>query len=126
MVQIFEGYSQAINFAQTESNKINRKLYVFLIRTNGVQYAVADELSKDKVNGKLMGEYGKQIAHPHLQKEVFVAPKEVVIPDKKEEVKEGTPIVVKGLSKEVNEITEEPKTEEVKEVDSKEEKEVYE
>ena len=73
-----------------------------------------------------MGEYGKQIAHPHLQKEVFVAPKEVVIPDKKEEVKEETPIVVSHLSKEVYEVTEEPKTEEVKEVDSKEEKEVYE
>lgn len=126
MIQIFEGHTQAINFAQTESNKINRKLYVFLIRVNGVQYAVADELSKDKVNGKLMGEYGQQITHPHLQKRDFVANRAIVIPDKKEEVKEYTPIVVNELLKEVDGMTKEPKTEEVKGVDSKEEKEVYE
>lgn len=79
MTQTFQGLQPAIDFAQVESKKQNKKLYVFLTRRDGVQYIVADAIGRLAVVGKLMGEYGSD--------PVIVKPPVVIPPPAKVEEK---------------------------------------
>lgn len=109
MIQTFQGLQPAIDFAQIESKKQNKKLFVFLTRRDGVQYMVTDAIGRLAIVGKLMGEYGSDpviikpiipIPTPAIETKIeekvepVDLPKEVVAPIVEEEKTEA-PIIEK-------------------------------
>lgn len=59
MKQYFEGSAQAINFAQQESKRLNKKFHVYILRDSGVRYAVCDSIGAQDMPGKRLETYGE-------------------------------------------------------------------
>lgn len=57
MKQIFEGYGPARDFAQVESKKLNKELYVVKSATGGIHYYVTPDGSKVAPGEKILGHY---------------------------------------------------------------------
>lgn len=81
MKQTFEGQSTAVNFAQTESKKMGKKLSVFLTRTSGVQYVVCDSKDAETIVGKLLGSYGEDVVVKPIQPIPVIEVKPEPIPE---------------------------------------------
>lgn len=62
MKKTFEGYNEAVSFAQSESRKLGKKTYVFITRKAGIQYVVTDTENFKSVDGKLRKEFGQDPA----------------------------------------------------------------
>lgn len=80
MKQIFQGHNQAISFAQAEAKKQSKKMFVYLIRANGVEYAVVDSDGQKTVIGKPLNEYGKDQVAPVIKPFIPPPPPQVIAP----------------------------------------------